>query len=49
MKNVREHGVQLTEEEKADLKAFLLTLTDNEFLSNPAYGPPMDIGEYLVR
>jgi cytochrome c peroxidase len=49
MKNVREHGVQLTDEEKSDLKAFLLTLTDNELLTNPVYGPPSDIGEYLAR
>jgi cytochrome c peroxidase len=49
MKNVRENGVQLSEEEKADLKAFLLTLTDNELLTNPAYGPPMDLGEYLAQ
>ena len=49
MKNVREHGVQLSDEEKTDLKAFLLTLTDNELLTNPAYGPPTDIGEYLAR
>jgi len=49
MKNVREHGVQLTDEEKSDLKSFLLTLTDNELLTNPAYGPPSDIGEYLAR
>jgi len=49
MKNVREHGVQLTEEEKADLKAFLLTLTDHELLTNPDFGPPSDIGEYRVR
>ena len=49
MKNVREHGVQLSDEEKSDLKAFLLTLTDHEFLTNPTYGPPSDIGEYLAR
>lgn len=49
MKNVRENGVQLSDEEKADLKAFLLTLTDNELLTNPDYGPPMDLGEYLAQ
>jgi len=49
MKNVREHGVQLTEEEKADLKAFLLSLTDHDLLTNPSFGPPSDLGEYLVR
>jgi cytochrome c peroxidase len=49
MKNVRERGIQLTEEEKADLKAFLLTLTDHELLTNPSFGPPPDLGEYTAR
>lgn len=48
MKNVREQGVQLTPEEKADLKAFLLTLTDHALLTNPDYGPPPDMGDYSV-
>jgi len=30
----------LTAQQKADLKAFLLTMTDNTFLTNPAYGNP---------
>jgi cytochrome c peroxidase len=34
MKNVAKGGVQLTEKEKADLKAFLLTLSDNDFAQN---------------
>lgn len=33
-------GVDLTPEEQADLIAFLETLTDEEFLTNPAFGPP---------
>lgn len=33
-------GVQMTPQEKADLKAFLLTLTDPDFINNPAYQPP---------
>ena len=49
MKNVKQHGVQLTDEEKADLKAFLLTLTDHDLLTNPSFAPPTDLGEYLVR
>ncbi len=32
--------VNLTEEDQADLVAFLHTLTDEAFLSNPAFGPP---------
>jgi len=27
--------------EKADLKAFLLTLTDSTFVTNPEFGPPV--------
>lgn len=37
MKKVDEGGVQLTAQEKADLKAFLLTLSDPSFISNPAF------------
>jgi len=37
MKKVSLGGVQLTPEEKADLKAFLLSLTDLEFVGNPAF------------
>ncbi|OZV70955.1 cytochrome-c peroxidase [Winogradskyella aurantia] len=34
MKNIDQGGVQLSESDKADLKAFLLTLTDNSFINN---------------
>ena len=34
IKSVAKGGVQLTEKEKADLKAFLLTLSDDEFTQN---------------
>lgn len=37
MKNVGQGGVQLTAQEKADVKAFLLTLTDEEFVRNPDF------------
>lgn len=37
MKKVDEGGVQLTLQEKADLKAFLLTLTDTSFTTNPNF------------
>jgi cytochrome c peroxidase len=33
-------GSQLTPQEKADLKAFLLSLTDNDFINNPAFQDP---------
>lgn len=37
MKKVAEGGVHITAQEKADLKAFLLTLSDNEFINNPDF------------
>jgi len=37
MKSVNEGGVQLSNQDKADLKAFLLTLSDPSFLNNPAF------------
>ncbi|MEI6766311.1 MAG: cytochrome c peroxidase [Bacteroidota bacterium] len=40
MHKLSDGGAQLTPAEKADLKAFLLTLTDQTFLTNPAFGPP---------
>jgi len=40
MKNVGQGGVQLTPEEKTDLIAFLLTLSEPEFTTNPAFQNP---------
>lgn len=40
MHHVKEGGVQLTESEKNSLKAFLLTLSDEDVLQNPAYANP---------
>ncbi|MFT5673362.1 MAG: cytochrome c peroxidase, partial [Polaribacter sp.] len=37
MKRVNEGGVHLSTKEKADLKAFLHTLSDYGFISNPAF------------
>ncbi|MCK6554726.1 hypothetical protein L6Q96_09130 [Candidatus Binatia bacterium] len=42
MKNVAQGGVRLTTEEKADLLAFLLTLTDLSFTTNPALASPFE-------
>lgn len=42
MHHVSEGGVQLTEPEKQALKAFLLTLSDPNLLSNPSLGKPQD-------
>lgn len=40
MHHIANNGVQLTPKEKADLKAFIQTLRDEEFLTNPDFGPP---------
>lgn len=40
MHHVKEGGVQLTPNEKAALKAFLNTLSDEDFLRNPEYSDP---------
>ncbi len=37
MKKANQGGVQLSDQDKADLKAFLLTLSDNEFINNPDF------------
>ena len=37
MKKVNQGGVNLTLKDKADLKAFLLTLSDEEFINNPDF------------
>ena len=37
IKNAAQGGVQLSPSDKADLIAFLLTLTDNDFVNNPAF------------
>ncbi len=37
MKRVNEGGVQLSPKDKNDLKAFLLSLTDTEFINNPSF------------
>ncbi|MCB0458203.1 MAG: cytochrome-c peroxidase [Flavobacteriaceae bacterium] len=37
MKKVAQGGVQLSEQEKADLKAFLLSLSDPSFINNPDF------------
>lgn len=40
MHHIGTGGNQLTATEKAQLKAFLLSLTDEEFIKNPAFGRP---------
>jgi cytochrome c peroxidase len=40
MHHINNGGTQLTTQEKADLKAFIKTLRDEEFLTNPAFSKP---------
>jgi len=40
MKKVDQGGVQLSSQEKADLKAFLLSLSDSDFINNPDFSNP---------
>jgi cytochrome c peroxidase len=40
MHHISAGGIQLTTSEKADLRAFLLTLSDSSFVTDPAFGPP---------
>ena len=40
MKAINDGGVHITDAEKTDLKAFLLSLSDEEFISNPAFQNP---------
>lgn len=40
MHHIANGGIQLTPIEKEELKAFIKTLRDEEFMANPAYGPP---------
>ena len=46
MKNVRQKGVQLSDDDKAALKAFLLSLTDHELVVNPQYACPPELREW---
>jgi cytochrome c peroxidase len=43
MHHVATHGVQLIPQEKEDLKAFLLTLTDSSFVTNPDFSKPLKL------
>ncbi len=40
MHHINTHGIRLTAWELADLKSFLLTLTDSSFIANPAFSRP---------
>ena len=43
MHQINNGGVMLTPKEKRQLKAFLLTLTDYQFIQDTAYGKPADL------
>ncbi len=43
MHKLNQGGAQLTPLQIADLKAFLFTLTDNDFLTNPSFSKPIDL------
>ena len=43
MYHISTGGAQLTPNQKADLKAFLLTLSDSSFITNPAFSKPADL------
>jgi len=49
MKSVRQGGVRLTALQKADLKAFLLTFTDDALLKDPQYQAPPELYRWLTR
>jgi cytochrome c peroxidase len=43
MHKINQGGAHLTPLQKAQLKAFLLTLTDHTFLNDPKFGPPASL------
>lgn len=43
MHKIEQGGALLTPNQKMDLKNFLLTLTDNDFITNPAFSKPSDL------
>lgn len=49
MHHVSTGGVQLTPVQKAELKAFLLTLTDTTFVTNPAFSKPTLFPDQLKK
>ncbi|HEX2899762.1 MAG TPA: cytochrome c peroxidase [Bacteroidia bacterium] len=42
LRNTLPNGLQLSMQDKADLVAFLRTLTDQDLVTNPAYGSPFE-------
>lgn len=48
MINVNHGGMFLSKSELDDLKAFLLTLSDTSFVTNPAYSNPLPENEFFI-
>jgi cytochrome c peroxidase len=49
MKNVAQGGMKLSPVQLQQLKAFLLTLTDEELLANPAFSNPRPDNPFFVK
>ncbi len=43
MHKIGQGGAHLTPQQKVDLKSFLLTLSDDDFITNPAFSKPSDL------
>ncbi|MBP7496186.1 MAG: hypothetical protein KA792_00780 [Bacteroidales bacterium] len=48
MHHIQNNGNQLSPKQKAQLKAFLLTLTDNDFITNPAFANPRPEDPFFI-
>ena len=49
MHHISDNGINLTFSQKADLKAFLLTLTDHEFITNPNFSNPQTDSPFFIK
>ncbi|MCE5345703.1 MAG: hypothetical protein LLG13_05350 [Bacteroidales bacterium] len=49
MINMNHGGMHLTNKDLIDLKAFLLTLTDSTFITNPQYSNPLPWNKYFIK
>lgn len=49
MHHIKTNGVQLTYNQRKDLKAFLLSLTDNDFITNPDFANPLPGNPYFIN
>lgn len=49
MHHIANGGTQLTQSELADLKAFILSLTDTVFINNPDYGRPEKLPDEMEK